>query len=105
MRGGARLLVVLLGALAVPALAGPASAHLGGEAAGSDFDGRVVSVTPELSGVQVRVLQFGDEVELVDETGTEVAVPGCSGEPYLRIGPDGVRRNANSSATYINLDR
>ena len=35
----------------------------------------------------------------------EVVVPGYSDEPYLRIGPDGVWRNANSPATYINLDR
>jgi hypothetical protein len=32
-------------------------------------------------------------------------VPGYSDEPYLRIGPEGVWRNANSPATYINLDR
>jgi hypothetical protein len=32
-------------------------------------------------------------------------VPGYSGEPYLRIGPDGVQRNALSPATYLNLDR
>jgi len=31
-------------------------------------------------------------------------VPGYSDEPYLRIGPDGVWRNRNSPATYINLD-
>jgi hypothetical protein len=34
-----------------------------------------------------------------------VLVPGYSDEPYLRIGPDGVWRNAHSPATYINLDR
>lgn len=105
----ARLLVVVLGALAgvlgTVLVAGPAAAHVGGEAAGSDFDGRVLSVTPELPGVAVRVLQYGDEVELVNDTDTEVAVPGYSGEPYLRIGPDGVWRNAHSPATYINLDR
>ena len=53
----------------------------------------------------MRILQFGDELELVNETSTEVVVPGYSDEPYLRIGPDGVWRNANSPATYINLDR
>jgi hypothetical protein len=101
----ARLLVVLLGVIAVLALAGPASAHVGGEVAGSNFDGRVLSVTPEVPGISVRILQFGDELELVNETSTEVVVPGYSDEPYLRIGPDGVWRNANSPATYINLDR
>ncbi|MDK3258163.1 hypothetical protein [Blastococcus capsensis] len=100
-----RLLTVLGGLLALLAVAGPASAHAGGEAAGSDFDGRLAAVTPELTGVTVRVLQFGDELELVNGSGTEVLVPGYSGEPYLRIGPDGVWRNAHSPATYINLDR
>ena len=104
-RVAARVLVVLLGALAVLAVAGPASAHVGGGAAGSDFDGRVLSVTPEVPGLSVRVLQFGDELELVNETATEVLVPGYSEEPYLRIGPDGVWRNVHSPATYINLDR
>jgi hypothetical protein len=104
-RVGARLLVIVLGVLATLAVAGPAAAHVGGGAAGSNFDGRVVSVTPALPGVTVRILQFGDEFELVNETDTEVLVPGYSDEPYLRIGPDGVWRNALSPATYINLDR
>jgi hypothetical protein len=104
-RSAARLLVVVLGVLAVLAVAGPASAHVGGGAAGSDFDGRVLSVRPALPGVTVRVLQFGDELELVNTTTTEMQVPGYDDEPYLRIGPDGVWRNARSPATYINLDR
>ncbi|SNR72478.1 hypothetical protein [Blastococcus mobilis] len=104
-RPAARLLVVLLALLATVAVSGPAAAHVGGEAAGSDFDARVVAVTPQVPGLDVRVLQFGDELELVNRTGAEVVVPGYGGEPYLRIGPDGVWRNANSPAAYINLDR
>ena len=104
-RTAARLLVVALVALASLALAGPASAHVGGGVAGSDFDGRVTSLSPHLPGVTVRVLQFGDDVELVNRSGTEVEVPGYDDEPYLRIGPDGVWRNQRSPATYINLDR
>jgi hypothetical protein len=100
-----RFAVLLLGLLATLAVAGPAAAHVGGEEAGSDFDGRILSVSPEVPGITVRVLQFGDEFELVNETSTEVLVPGYSDEPYLRIGPDGVWRNANSPATYLNLDR
>jgi hypothetical protein len=104
-RPAARLLVVLLGVLAALCVAGPASAHVGGGAAGSDFDGRVLSVSPEVPGLSVRILQFGDELELINSTDREVLVPGYSDEPYLRIGPDGVWRNAHSPATYINLDR
>jgi hypothetical protein len=51
------------------------------------------------------VLQFGDDLELVNRSATEVVVPGYEDEPYLRIGPDGVWRNQRSPATYINLDR
>ena len=104
-RAVARLAVVLLGLVATLALAGPASAHVGGGAAGSNFDGRVLAVTPAVPGLSVRILQFGDELELVNGTDSDVVVPGYSDEPYLRIGADGVWRNANSPATYINLDR
>jgi hypothetical protein len=104
-RTASRLLVVVAVLLGCVALGGPASAHVGVGAAGSDFDGRVVSVAPEMPGVHVRILQFGDEFELVNDSGTEVTVPGYSDEPYLRIGPDGVWRNAHSPATYINRDR
>ena len=85
-----RALVVLLGVIASLALAGPASAHVGGGAAGSDYDARIVSVTPAVPGLTVAILQFGDEFEVVNDTDTEVLVPGYSDEPYLRIGPDGV---------------
>ena len=61
-----RLLVVVLATLASLALAGPASAHVGGGVAGSDFGGRVTAVTPALPGVTVRALQFGDDLELVN---------------------------------------
>lgn len=105
IRSAARLLVVLTGLLASIALAGPAAAHVGGEAAGSDFDARVLAMSPDVPGLTVQVLQFGDELQLVNETDSEVLVPGYDGDPYLRIGPDGVWRNANSPATYINLDR
>jgi hypothetical protein len=104
-RAAARVLVVVLGVLATLAVAGPASAHVGGGVAGSDFDGAVRSVSPAMPGVTVRVLQFGDDLEIVNRTSAEVAVPGYFDEPYLRIGPTGVWRNTRSPATYINLDR
>ncbi|WP_138758358.1 hypothetical protein [Modestobacter altitudinis] len=100
-----RVLVVLVGLLATLAVAGPASAHVGGGTAGSDFDGRLRGVSPALPGVSVRLLDFGDQLEVDNPTGTELAVPGYTGEPYLRIGPEGVWRNALSPATWLNLDR
>jgi hypothetical protein len=105
-RGTFRSLLVALSALGLLVLAAPpASAHIGGGAAGSNFDGRVTAITPSAPGLSVRVLQFGDEIELVNDTDQEVLGPGYSDEPYLRIGPDGVYRNSNSPATYLNLNR
>jgi hypothetical protein len=100
-----RALTVLLGVLALLGPAAPAQAHVGGGAAGSNYDARVLSVSPPAPGVSVRVLSFGDEFEVVARGGAEVLVPGYSDEPYLRIGPDGVWRNRNSPATWLNLDR
>ena len=88
-RATARLVVVVLALLASLALAGPASAHVGGGTAGSDFDGRVTSVTPDLPGVTVRVLQFGDDLELVNRSGTEVLVPGYDDEQAGAAAPHG----------------
>ena len=108
-RGPSRSLLVALFALFALGMlvlgAPPASAHIGGGAAGSNFDGRITALAPAVAGLSVRVLQFGDEIELVNDTDEEVHVPGYSDEPYLRIGPAGVYRNANSPATYLNLNR
>ena len=57
---------------------------------------------PALSAQEARAWAA---VGVVNETGTELTVPGYTDEPYLRIGPDGVWGNALSPATYLNLDR
>ena len=58
-----------------------------------------------LPGVIIRVLANDALLEIDNQTGKEVIVEGYSGEPYLRIGPEGVFRNLNSPATYVNQDR
>ena len=44
-------------------------------------------------------------LELTNDTDTDVIVRATEGEPYLRIGPDGVFENLLSPATYINRTR
>jgi hypothetical protein len=93
----------LLGALAGPAPA--ASAHsLGSGVAASDYVSEVTSVSPATPGLAVRVTELGTRVELTNKGPRDVTVLGYDGEPYLRVGPDGVYENENSPATYLNRD-
>jgi hypothetical protein len=101
-----RVLTVLLAMIVlvlVLAVAGPAAAHTDGGLAGSNYAGRVLQVSPPMPDVRLSVTEFGESLELLNGSSTTVTVYGYAGEEYLRIGPDGVSRNANSPATYLNL--
>ncbi|PRY37174.1 hypothetical protein LY71_12439 [Geodermatophilus tzadiensis] len=82
--------------------AGSATAHTNRGVAASDYmpgasaDVRARSRSGAADG------GFGDSLELCNRSAETVTVYGYSDEEYLRIGPDGVWRNANSPATYIN---
>lgn len=103
---GGRLVVVLLAVVvAVLTSAGPAAAHTDRGLAGSDFTGRVLGTSAPMPGVTLQVTEFGDSLELLNGSSSTVTVYGYSDEEYLRIGPDGVWRNRNSPATYLNLAR
>ncbi|MEH1097904.1 hypothetical protein [Micromonospora sp. CPCC 205561] len=95
--------LVLAGALAgVLALAAPALAHGADAPDGTDYRTRVSAVGPTLPGVTVRVVEAGARLELTNAGERPVEVIGYSGEPYLRVAPDGVYENVRSPATYLN---
>jgi len=81
--------------------AAPAAAH-GGP---SGYVSTVTAVRPDVPGLRVDVVGGDDRLRLTAPRGTTVVVLGYDGEPYLRIGPDGVDRNMRSPATYLNRDR
>ncbi|MEE8600221.1 hypothetical protein [Euzebya tangerina] len=95
--------VSVLGLLIMAFVASPAAAHGRGSDA-TNFTS-VITATPEVDGLQWQVLNGDEYLELRNDTDDEVRVPGYTGEPYLRIGPEGVFRNRNSAATYLNEDR
>jgi hypothetical protein len=82
--------------------AAPAAAHGADAPDGSDYRADVTGVTPARPGLTVRVIEAGARLELTNHTGRAVEVIGYSGEPYLRVGPDGVYENSRSPATYLN---
>ncbi|MFW5933796.1 MAG: hypothetical protein ACOCT8_03600, partial [Actinomycetota bacterium] len=99
-RGSVVVLVVLAGTLLLPA---PADAHTRGDET-TNVVSEVVA-EPDLPEVAWTVHTGGLAVELVNHGSSTVTVEGYDGEPYLRIGPDGVEHNRRSPATYLNDDR
>jgi hypothetical protein len=92
--------VILIASLVALAWCPAALAHGGGV---PGFTSTVTSVPPP--GVTVVVKDGDDRLRLENRSGSEVIIRGYDGEPYLRFAGDGVFRNANSPATYLNDDR
>jgi hypothetical protein len=87
--------------LALVALALPPSAlaHEGNP----NYRSEVTGVVP---GVDARVLNFDDQLEIDVEPGREALVLGYEGEPYVRVRDDGtVEVNRRAPTTYLNEDR
>ena len=94
------VLIALL-ALWVPATA---IAHEGNP----NYRSEITSITPAAltDGLTATIQNFDDNVELVNRTGKDVLIKGYDGEPYVRIGADGVVEvNLNSPSYYLNEDR
>jgi hypothetical protein len=85
--------------------AAPASAHSVSGVSGTDFQTTLRSVAPPVPGLDVKAVEAGSRLEVENRTGQELIVLGYKGEPYLRIGPDGVFENRLSPATYLNRSR
>ncbi len=95
-------LAVIAGSLLL--LASPASAHSVSGVGATNWKSVLTSVTPQLPGLTVKLVEDGSRIELTNR-GAEIVVQGYEGEPYLRIGPSGVFENLQSPATYLNCSR
>jgi hypothetical protein len=94
------VLIVVLGALLGAATA---RAHGPGEAEG--YISTSHGIKPHLTGVTIKVIDGDEKLLLRNGTRMTLVVLGYQGEPYLRFSSDGVYRNGNSPATYLNQDR
>ena len=98
----AMLAIVLVGLVLVAPVAG---AHTVSGAGASNFRTELGPVTPAVPGVELEVIEAGSRLQLTNDSPTEIVVLGYTGEPYLRVGPDGVFQNRRSPATYLNASR
>lgn len=94
--------ILAAGALAGALAAGPAYAHGGDAPDATAYRTTVTAITPAEPGLQIRAVEAGARLELVNRTGRTVEVLGYSGEPYLEVRPDGTFENVHSPATYLN---
>jgi hypothetical protein len=85
-------------------LAPPASAHSVSGVGATNWKSVVTSVSPQLPGLTVKLVEDGSRLEVTNH-GPEIVVQGYEGEPYLRVGPQGVFENLQSPATYLNCTR
>jgi hypothetical protein len=85
-------------------LAQPASAHTVSGVGATNWKSVLTSVTPEVAGIKVQLVEGGSRIEVTNH-GPELVVMGYEGEPYLRVGPQGVFENLQSPATYLNCSR
>jgi len=72
---------------------------------GSSYDYRsnITTVTPDVPGLSLEVLEFADRLLLTNHTGETVTIYGYQGEPYARVLASGTaEQNTRSPATYLN---
>ncbi|HEV7536029.1 MAG TPA: hypothetical protein VGP90_10370, partial [Acidimicrobiia bacterium] len=64
--------------------AAPASAHSVSGVSATNFHTHLKSVTPDIPGLDVKVVEAGSRLQVENHSGTEIVVLGYKDEPYLR---------------------
>jgi hypothetical protein len=100
-----RVRVVAFALLASLVFVPAAAAHPRAKGYARGFQSKILSVRPEVVGLDIRVVDADDRLRVSNKSGAELVVFGYDNEPYLRIGPNGVYRNERSPAAYLNRDR
>ncbi|MEE8603143.1 hypothetical protein [Euzebya tangerina] len=97
------LATLLLAGTMLALMAAPAWAHGRGSDA-SNFLSTITS-TGGVDTLEWRIVNSDEYLQLTNNGDEPVMIPDYENLPYLRIEPDGVYRNRNSRATYVNEDR
>jgi hypothetical protein len=95
--------VLALAVLAAAVFASGAEAHFGTAKLG--YRSTITAIEPRMPGLKFKVLYGDDQIYLDNTSGKPVIIKGYSGEPYLRIAPNGIFVNIHSPAGFLNQDR
>ncbi len=87
---------------AMVATAGPAAAHGLGGLQPTNYETRVLRVSPRPSGLTIEVVDVGTRLRVTNTAAHDVVVLGYDDEPYLRVGPRGAFENTRSPAVTLN---
>ncbi len=82
----------------------PVAAGHGGPAP-KGFVANVEQVRPQVAGLEVTILGGDERMRMINRSGRTIVLEGYDGEPYLRLGPDGLYVNNRSPAVWLNADR
>jgi hypothetical protein len=77
--------------------AAPAEAHTVSDASPTNYKSEILSVSPTLPGLELRILDLGRKVELKNGTSSDVVVLGNDGKPYSRAGSNGTVRSGQTA--------
>jgi hypothetical protein len=80
----------------------PAGAHGLGGLSPTNYETRVLAVSPHIPGLSVQSVDLGAKLEVENHSGREVIVLGYDDEPYLRVNGRGAFENRRSPARYLN---
>ncbi len=80
----------------------PAAAHGLGGLKPSNYETRLLGLSPQVRGIDVEVTDLGTRLRLTNTTNDDAVVLGYDDEPYFRVGPRGAFENVRSPATYLN---
>lgn len=103
-------LVLVLVATVPPFLVATAPAALAHAGPGGvsrpaeDFVSTITAFDPGLDGITVTTPAGSGLLTLTNTSAATVTIRGYDGEPYRRVGPDGIYENTRSPATYLNAD-
>lgn len=99
------LVAISLVAGGVAASTPSAEAHAVTGVKATNYKSEIVGISPRAGQLEVRLLDLGRRIELVNRGPADVVVIGYDGEQWLRVGPRGRFENEYSNSAYVARQR